>query len=120
MIHSRSRLVREAYDRINEVNEENVSVDEIMERFTPDKHPDVLAGRKTTAQCKNELIAFFDVTGGGGTFAGSLVNADGTKISSSTSDRTITFGHFMDYWASISSTIDSDSDFETFLRACFR
>ena len=114
---NRARLLRMAFDSIASVNNggndnDNLSVDVIMSIFNAEAHPDVLTNMKTARTAKTEFISFLDQTGGGGTFGGTLLDKNGNRYSSSTSDASISFEHFAEYWNAIGGSIEDDTDFE--------
>eukprot|EP00606_Chrysophyceae_sp_TOSAG23-5_P000963 GSChrysophyteH2.ASY1.ANO1.1043.1 assembled CDS len=93
---SRRKLIVTAFSNLDKDGNGFVDHDEIRDRFDTSKHPDVIAGSKTSAQVLNEFLSTFDV--------GGVV------------DGKVTREEFVNYYTNISASIDSDDYFELMIR----
>eukprot|EP00759_Apiculatamorpha_spiralis_P048475 PhF_6_TR43663/c0_g1_i1/m.67095 len=90
----RSNLVRRAFSILDSTNNGEVDFVEVCNAYQVERHPDVLAKKKTASQVFDEFVADWDK------------DRDGT----------ITWAEFEDYYNDISASIDNDQYFELMIR----
>mmetsp|Transcript_73505 Transcript_73505/g.209178 ORF Transcript_73505/g.209178 Transcript_73505/m.209178 type:complete len:564 (+) Transcript_73505:74-1765(+) len=92
----RKQLVLLAFKCLDKTGNNLIELDDIMDAYTADKHPDVIAGRKTKNQVLREFLDTFD--------------------SPDDKDGKVTPTEFCRYYGNISASIDDDDYFELMIR----
>ena len=95
----RKELVTRAFALLDTSGDGVVTVDEVASKYDASRHPDVRAGRKTTAEVLTEFIG----------------NFEGAER-----DGKLTRREFEDYYANVSASIDDDNYFALMVCACAR
>jgi len=98
---SRLRIVNEAYELLDTNQDQNLSLDEVKNRFEPSRHPDVKAGLKTAEEIRFEFFNLFT----------SLHSAN----KNFKNDRVVTLADFQSYHQIISTTLQHDIEFKNFM-----
>lgn len=93
--------MNEAYQQLDANRDQQLSLDEVKERFEPSRHPDVKAGVKTVEEAKFEFYNLFT----------SLHSAN----KNFKNDRTVTLADFQSYHQFISTTFQHDIEFRNFM-----
>jgi len=96
MSDKRVALVRKAFNILDKDGSGVVDMGEISSMYDASRHPDVVAKRKTPAQVLREFLDTFDVGG--------------------EKDGQVTEEEFINYYANISASIDSEEYFELMIR----
>lgn len=91
----RKDLVMLAFQRLDKTKNGRVELIDITQAYDASKHPDVIAGRRSSSQILREFLDTFDC---------------GEK------DGIVTFDEFCKYYANISASIDDDDYFELVIR----
>jgi Ca2+-binding EF-hand superfamily protein len=97
MSQKRIDLCLLAYEKIDADNDGNMSVEEILKSYDATKHPDVKSGKRSEQNVIVEFMETFEAHHG-------MYN-DGDR------NAPITHTQFLDYYTSISSSIESDDVF---------
>ena len=92
----RMEFIQKAFDLLDINNDGFVEPFEIVERYSADKHPDVISGRKTAEEVMREFLDTFEVGG--------------------EKDGKVTRKEFENYYRNISASIDLDDYFELMMR----
>ena len=92
----RKQLVLMAFQILDADKSGVIETSDIQARYDASKHPDVLSGRKTNAEVLREFLDTFD--------------------SPSQPDGKVTVAEFIDYYATLSASIDEDDYFELMIR----
>lgn len=93
----RLALVEQAFRKIDKDNSEKLDINDIKDSYNANKHPDVINGKKTADQI---LVEFLE------TFEAHHSIRNGTQA-----DGFVTLEEFIEYYRSISVSIDSDDYF---------
>lgn len=93
----RRALIFQAFNILDQDKSGHVTLDEIADRYNAAEHPRVLAGEATTEEVLREFIA--------------LWNRD--------ADAVITWQEFLDYYKTLSASIENDDYFELMIRNCW-
>jgi Ca2+-binding EF-hand superfamily protein len=88
----RRKVVLLAFQKFDKDANGNITIDDLVGLYHAEKHPEVIAGRRTEAQVLNDFLKVFD--------------------SESSPDGVVTQEEFECYYAGVSSNIDSDDYFE--------
>ena len=92
----RKDLVMQAFDVMDKDGSGEIEPNDVVGVFNADKHPDVLAGKKTAREVLEEFLETFDVGG--------------------EKDGKVTKNEWMNYYSNVSSSIDDDDYFELMIR----
>lgn len=92
----RMKFVHKAFEIIDEDGNGYVEPSELVDKYSADKHPDVIRGDKTPEEVMREFLDTFDVGG--------------------EKDGKVTRNEFENYYKNISSSIDNDDYFELMMR----
>lgn len=98
MNDARRELCEQAYDAMDEDKSGELDLKDVVTKYNTKSHPKVIAGEWTHEQACQEFLDAFE-------------GDNGDK------DGTITIKEFMDYYASISSSIDEDDQFGMMMAA---
>ena len=85
-------MINRAFDRLDINHSNELLPQHLILSYHPERHPDVLAQRRTTADVKAEFLDTFDV---------------GNEV-----DGRVTRGEFVQYYRSLSALLESDDEFE--------
>lgn len=99
MNDSRKAMVRAAYDKLDVNKDGQVTVKDVAEIYDASVHPDVVARRKTEEDIFREFLDQWDVQ-----------DKDGI----------VTFNEFLEYYESVSCSIDSDEYFATMMKNAWK
>ena len=97
MSNARKAIVMKAFTKMDKDGSGMLDINDIRGVYTADKHPDVLAGKKTEQQILNEFLETFEA-------AHSMRN-------SNTPDHVITKDEWVEYYNNVSASIDRDDYF---------
>jgi calcyphosin len=92
----RKQLVGMAFSKMDKNGSGFLDPEDVIDTYDASKHPDVLAGKKTTDEVLREFLDTFDVGG--------------------EKDGKVTRNEFENYYANVSSSIDDDDYFELMIR----
>jgi len=95
----RISLVKRAYKKLDADGSGEVDYNDICDVYNASKHPAVLEGRKTERQILNEFLATFEMA------------------LSEVPDGIVTLDEFLEYYTSISASIDNDDYFEQMINS---
>lgn len=90
----RKKLVHMAYQILDRNGDQTVTLAELSQMYSADKHPLVLKGQKTVEEVLREFAASWDKSG----------------------DGVITWSEFLDYYRDLSASIENDDYFELMIR----
>lgn len=100
----RLKFVRQAFAKLDKNGNGRVEIDDLIDVYNVEKHPEYLQGKKTKEQVLTEFMGTFeqysDIRGLG--------------------DGVITQEEFIDYYNFISASIDNDQYFELMMNNCWR
>ena len=97
----RENLVKRAF-RTLDINEDGaISMDEIMNKYNFENHPEVRNGKKTPEQVATEFMQTFEVHH-------AMVYGD----EEASGDKLVTLDEFIEYYNNISCSIDNDAYFD--------
>jgi Ca2+-binding EF-hand superfamily protein len=96
MSDRRKKLVGMAFSKIDKNGSGLVDPEDVIDVYDASKHPDVISGKKTSAEILREFLDTFDVGG--------------------EKDGKVTRNEFENYYANVSSSIDDDDYFELMIR----
>merc|ERR1719326_299517 len=96
MNERRKTLVGMAFSKMDKTGDGIIDPEDVIDTYDASKHPDVLAGKKTSDEVLREFLDTFDVGG--------------------EKDGKVTRNEFMNYYANVSSSIDDDDYFELMIR----
>ena len=94
MAPKRVALVKRAYAKLDKDGSGEVDYNDICDTYNASKHPAVLEGRKTERQVLEEFLATFEMALSG------------------VADGIVTMEEFLEYYTSISASVDNDDYFE--------
>lgn len=90
----RIALVKRAYQKLDKDGSGEVDYNDICDVYNASKHPAVLEGRKTERQVLEEFLATFEMA------------------LSEVPDGIVTLEEFLEYYSSVSASIDNEDYFE--------
>ena len=99
MNSKRQLLVKKAYRILDKDGSGEVDYNDICDTYNAKKHPAVLEGRKTERQVLEEFLATFEMALSG------------------VADGIVTLDEFMEYYTSISASIDNEDYFEQMMNS---
>ena len=97
----RTQIVQNVFEKLDKDQKGKVSYDVIRESYNPDKHPEVLNGKRTKEEVLSRFIDLFE-------YHFNLLNPDKKKDSA-------TLDEFIDFYNYISIFIDDDKYFENLM-----
>ena len=97
----RTQIVENAFEKLDKEKKGSVPYDEIRESYNPDKHPEVLNGKRTKQEILARFIDFFE-------YHFNLLNSNKKSDSATLED-------FLDFYNYISILIDNDKYFENMM-----
>ena len=97
MSAARKRIVMQAYSALDKDGSGVIDINDIRGVYTADRHPDVLAGKKTEQQILQEFLETFET-------AHNMRNSTGP-------DYEVTKDEFVEYYNNVSASIDNDEYF---------
>jgi len=95
----RVSLVKRAYKKLDRDGSGEVDYNDICDTYNASKHPAVLEGRKTERQILEEFLATFEMALSG------------------VADGIVTMDEFLEYYTSISASIDNEDYFEQMINS---
>jgi|DEB0MinimDraft_12_1074336.scaffolds.fasta_scaffold11532_2 calcyphosin len=102
MNQRRSDLVKQAHQFLADRTGAELQVENCKDLYDAKRHPDVIQGKRTLDNVMVEFIETFEAhhnLGGG--------------------DRNVSLNEWLDYWTSVSATIESDDQFELIIKNTF-
>ena len=96
---ARVALVKRAYKVLDRDGSGEVDYNDICDTYNASRHPAVLEGRKTERQVLDEFLATFEMALSG------------------VADGIVTLDEFLEYYTSISASIDRDDYFEQMINS---
>ena len=99
MAPKRVALVKRAYAKLDRDGSGEVDYNDICDTYNASRHPAVLEGRKTERQVLEEFLATFEMALSG------------------VADGIVTLEEFLEYYTSISASVDNDDYFEQMMDA---
>jgi len=99
MSKGRVALVKRAYKKLDKDGSGEVDYNDICDTYNASKHPAVLEGRKTERQILEEFLATFEMALSG------------------VADGIVTLDEFLEYYTSISASIDNEDYFEQMMNS---
>lgn len=96
----RLNLIGKAFQRMDKTGDGTITFEDLKDVYKVNKHPRYLSGELTEAQAFREFLDQFD--------------------SSSHKDGIVTFKEFVDYFAGVSASIDTDIYFDCMMRQCWK
>ena len=93
----RRQLIFQAFCILDEDHNGEITVEEVAKRYSAAHHPRVLSGEATETQILKEFMAGWDHVGNG----------------------TVSWEHFLDYYKTLSCSIENDDYFELMMRNCW-
>ena len=107
---NRRTIIKKVFDIfINDKNNNNISINELKQRFKAFNHPDVINKFKTEKEVYFEFLESIDV------FKNYKNNIKGQNYN----DDLLSYEEFLDYYKEISLTIKDDKEFENILINCW-
>ena len=97
----RKRLVREAFEKLDENGNGTLELNEVKSKFDPTRHPDVKSGLKTVEEAR---FGFFEMFS---TFHNASTGFSG--------DRSVSLEEFMEYHQYLNEQFERDVEFRNFL-----
>jgi len=97
MSAARKRIVMQAYSVLDKDGSGMIDINDIRGVYKADKHPDVLAGKKTEQQILQEFLETFET-------AHNMRNSNAP-------DHVVTKDEFVEYYNNVSASIDNDEYF---------
>jgi calcyphosin len=95
MSESRLKLIKIAFEKMDRYRDGKITVDDMKLIYNVKKHPKYLNGELTEEQCLRKFLDSFD--------------------SENHKDGIVTYDEFINYYAGVSSSIDSDVYFDVFI-----
>jgi len=105
MNQNRKRIVAKAFDCLDKDGGGFIDINDIRGVYTADKHPDVIAGKKTEQQILQEFLETFET-------AHNMRNNNAP-------DHVVTREEFEEYYNNISASIDRDDYFEQMMNSAW-
>jgi len=105
MNQNRKRIVAKAFAILDKDGGGFIDIDDIRGVYTADKHPDVIAGKKTEQQILQEFLETFET-------AHNMRNNNAP-------DHVVTKEEFEEYYNNVSASIDRDDYFETMMNSAW-
>ena len=96
---ARVAVIRQAYNKLDINKDGLVKLDDISKIYDASRHPDVIQGRKTQEQVFVEFMKMWDTQ---------------------EKDSIITFSEFSDYYADVSSSVDTDEYFVALMKSAWK
>lgn len=96
---SRISWIKKAYQKLDVNGDGTVKLDDIAKLYDVSKHPDVTQGRKDPKQVYLEFMKLWD-----------------TQVA----DGVVTFEEFLDYFADVSASIDTDEYFAAMMQSAWK
>ena len=103
---NRKKIVAQAYKKLDKDGNGWIDINDIRGVYTANKHPDVLAGKKTEDQILQEFLETFET-------AHAMRNND-------TPNYVVTKEEFEEYYNNISASIDDDSYFKLMMENAWK
>jgi Ca2+-binding EF-hand superfamily protein len=100
MSNNRKTLIRQAFHKLDKVSDGVITVDDLKGVYNVKKHPKYLSGEWTEDRCLREFLDSFDTPN----------NKDGL----------VTEDEFMNYYAGVSASVDSDAYFDLMMRNAWK
>lgn len=95
----REGLINQAYDKLDENSDGQVTLEDIAKLYDASHHPDVLSGNKTAKDVYREFMKQWD-----------------TQVA----DGIVTREEFLEYFRDVSASIDTDEYFEVMIRNAWK
>ena len=105
MNQNRKRIVAKAFNVLDKDGGGFIDINDIRGVYTADKHPDVIAGKKTEQQILQEFLETFET-------AHNMRNSEAP-------DHIVTREEFEEYYNNISASIDRDDYFEQMMNSAW-
>lgn len=97
---TRLNLIRIAFDKLDRLKDGQVTVEDLKTVYSVKKNPKYLNGELTEDQCLRQFLDNFDTE--------------------SHKDGVITYDEFVNYYAGVSASIDSDAYFDVMMRQAWK
>ena len=97
----RKRLVREAFEKLDENGNGTLEMNEVKSKFDPSRHPDVKSGLRTVEEARFGFFEMFT------TFHNASTGFSG--------ERSVTLDEFMEYHQYLNEQFERDVEFKNFL-----
>jgi len=97
---TRLNLIRIAFDKLDRLKDGYITVDDLKGVYNVKKNPKYLNGEMTEEQCLRKFLDTFDIE--------------------SHRDGIVTYDEFVNYYAGVSASIDSDAYFDVMMRQCWK